>query len=224
MSYLIRRTAEHPSLQGEWDSAIWQSAETGALTHFVRQEVSDHRPRVQFRMLYDNDGLYLIFRVEDRYVRSVVTELNGSVCRDSCTEFFVRPKPEHGYFNFEVNCGGAMLCYYIEDPTVVQGVGFTKSQPLTMEDAALVQIYHSMPAVVDPEITEPTIWFNEIHISRVLLEKYVGPLGELAGQEWQANLYKCADATSHPHWATWSPIQGASFHQPQYFAPLSFEK
>jgi len=172
-------------------------------------------------MLYDAAWVYAIFRVEDRFVRCVETDFNGPVCRDSCTEFFVAPLPGKGYFNFEVNCGGTILCYHVEDPTPTP-TGFRKCTPLTSEEGAQVRVYHSLPAVVEPEITEPVTWLNEIHIPLALLEGCVGPLGDPAGQVWRGNLYKCGDQTSHPHWGTWAPVEGASFHQPQYFAPLAF--
>jgi hypothetical protein len=220
-SYTIKRTAAPPELAGNWDGPIWSRAEIGDISHYLPNS-SDHHPRVQFRLLYDAAGVYLLFRVEDRFVRCVETEFNGPVCRDSCTEFFVAPVAGKGYFNFEVNCGGTMLCYYIEDATRV-GEGFRKSTALTAEDDTQVLRYHSLPAVVDPEMPGPVTWFNEIHIPLALLERYVGPLGDPAGQVWQANLYKCGDETSHPHWGTWAPTEGPSFHQPKYFAPLVLE-
>ncbi len=220
MEYHIQRTLRPSSLHGEWDCAAWSNAAIGEVQYFLPQS-SGHHPRVQFRMLYDDAGVYLIFRVEDRYVRSVITEFNGSVCTDSCTEFFVQPCNNAGYFNFEVNCGGTLLASYIEDPTRDEH-GFKKSRPLTPADAALVRIYHSMPVVVEPEVQEPTVWVNELFIPFALFERYVGPLDAPTGQQWRANFYKCADHTSHPHWATWSPVKELNFHQPQYFAPLFF--
>lgn len=220
-SYSIRRTLVPPALDGNWDGPIWGRAETGLIGHFLPNS-SDHRPLTQFRLLYDADWLYVVFRVEDRHVRCVETEFNGPVCRDSCTEFFVEPRPGRGYLNFEVNCGGTMLCYHVEDPAPTPG-GFRKSEALTPEEGAQVRIYPSLPSVVEPEIAEPVTWLNEIHIPRAVLEGRVGPLGDPSGQVWRANLYKCGDETSHPHWATWAPIEGLSFHVPQFFAPLIFE-
>jgi hypothetical protein len=220
MEYLIHNTAVQPSLQGEWDGAVWRQAMTGHVDQWLPHS-TEHHPATQFRALYDDAWFYLIFRVEDQYVRSVVTEFQGSVCGDSCTEFFVQPKEEAGYLNFEVNCGGTLLVSYIEDPTPAPG-GFTKYRMLAADEGSLVRIYHSMPAVVEPEITEPTAWVNEVHIPFALFEQIVGPLGKLPGQVWRANFYKCGDKTSHPHWGTWAPIEGASFHQPQYFAPIRF--
>ncbi len=221
MQYLVKRTSRAPKLAGQWDGPVWSQAATGQITHYLTNS-SDHHPLTQFRLLYDEAFLYVLFRVADRYVRCVETEFNGQVCRDSCTEFFVEPVAGKGYFNFEVNCGGTMLCYYIEDATPV-GEGFRSSTPLTADEGQQVLRYHSLPRVVEPEITEAVLWFNEIHVPLTLLESYVGPLGNLAGQTWRGNLYKCGDETSHPHWGTWAPIEGFTFHVPQYFAPWHFE-
>ncbi len=133
-SYTVRRTPEPPTLDGDWDSPTWGRSETGLIGHFLPNS-SDHRPLVRFRILYDAAWVYLLFRVEDRFVRCVQTEFNGAVCRDSCTEFFVEPRPDRGYFNFEVNCGGTMLCYHVEDPTPT-ATGFRKRAPLTPKEGA----------------------------------------------------------------------------------------
>ncbi|MDA0991466.1 MAG: carbohydrate-binding family 9-like protein, partial [Verrucomicrobia bacterium] len=44
------------------------------------------------------------------------------------------------------------------------------------------------------------------------------------GVSWRSNLYKCGDATSHPHWLTWSPIDRPKpdFHVPDQFGTLTF--
>ncbi len=222
MEYIVRRAAAKEKLDGNWDGDAWRRAETGEIASF-RPEGSGHRPRVLFRALYDDDGIRVMFRVEDRYVKSLVTEYNGMVCRDSCVEFFVRPLPDKGYFNFETNCGGALLCSYIEDPVRTKD-GFLKFKRLPPEDGAKVGIYHSMPSVVPEEITEPVIWVNELFVPLALLEKYAGPLGPLPGQKWTANFYKCADGTSHPHWASWSPVKALNFHLPDCFGTIVFEK
>ena len=56
------------------------------------------RPRTRSKVLYDDRGIYVLFRVADRYVRCVRTEHQSHVYRDSCVEFFAQPKPGGGYF------------------------------------------------------------------------------------------------------------------------------
>ena len=77
-------------------------------------EIPKFYPVVRAKMMYDRDNLYVIFRVEDRYVRCVTREFNGPVWDDSCVELFFSPDSgaPSKYFNLEINCGGTPLMYY----------------------------------------------------------------------------------------------------------------
>jgi hypothetical protein len=133
----------------------------------------------------------------------------------------VQPKPDKGYFNFEVNAGGALRVSYVEDAIRVNG-GLRKSTPLTADLCDRVQICHSLPAVVDPEIADPVEWTIGICVPVSVLELFVGRIGDCSGQQWRANFNKCADGTSHPHWATWNPVPEKNFHRPQDFGEIIF--
>ena len=85
-------------------------------------------------------------------------------------------------------------------------------------------ISHSMPRTVDGEIAGPTIWSVEYFVPNALLETYAGALGPAAQRKWRGNFFKCADESSHPHWASWNPIgPELNFHVPAYFAPFEFQ-
>lgn len=163
-----------------------------------------------------------MFHVQDRYVRCVRTDYGSEVWKDSCVEFFVQPKLEAGYFNFEFNCGGAFLCSYIVDPTRTPD-GFKKFTKLPAEISRPIQVRTSLPRVVEPEIAEPSEWRLQFFIPFSLLEGFVGRLGEVAGQTWRGNVFKCAEDNSHPHWAAWSPVDEFNFHLPRCFGELRFE-
>lgn len=217
----IRYAPVPPESAGRWDGPVWSLAPLLEIGNF-RPESSAHRPRSQARLLHDNRRMYGIFRVEDRYVRCVTTECQGPVWRDSCVEFFVQPKMEAGYFNFEINCGGTLLCHYkrVPDPGSLQG---SSRVVLLPPESSQVTIFHSLPSVIEPEMENFVTWFVEFSFPLSLLETYVGPLGSPAGQVWRGNLYKCADNTSHPHWASWSPVDELNFHLPRCFGDLFFE-
>ena len=192
--YNVKFAELRPELNGAWDGPQWIQAETLDLICY-RPEGSDHRPKTSVRLLYHTDCIFGIFRVEDRYVHSVRTHYGESVYKDSCVEFFVKPKPDKGYFNFEFNCGGTLLCSYITDPVRTIG-GFRKFTCVPEEDGRLVIVNHSLPNVVDPEIANSVTWTLEFIIPLELLEKYVGVLGNMQGSQWKANFYKCGDETS----------------------------
>jgi hypothetical protein len=216
MEYLVRRAHVTPELQGNWDGAAWRDADVAPITHFHAKS-SAHRPAAQAKMLFDDRGLYLMFHVHDRYVLCRRTRPQESVCKDSCVEAFLQPRGESGYFNFEVNCGGTILLYYIHDFNTRQ------HRELAPELIEKIRIYHSMPAVVPVEIEQPTQWTVEYFVPNEVFEAHVGPLGAARERRWRGNFYKCADESSHPHWASWSPIgEQLTFHDPKYFAPIRF--
>jgi len=218
--WTIARAGRRPELRGLWDGPAWGGVSALPVARF-RPESTAHRPRTECKLLYDDAHLYAHFRVEDHYVRSVGTRFQDPVHLDSCVELFVRPKSNGGYFNFEVNCGGAQAVSYILDPRRVPG-GFVSAVPLGAEAEHAVERFHSMPAVVEPERVGATTWFVEMAIPVALLEAYAGPIGSVAGTAWRANVYKCGDATSHPHWASWAPVPELNFHAPESFGTFLF--
>lgn len=217
--YTVANVTTPPPLDGPFTTSVWAQAEEGRVGNFMPADVA-HQPDTRFRLLHDDANIYVRFEVRDHYVRAVQTEYQGMVCNDSCVEFFVRPRMDRGYFNFEMSAGGTLLLYYIEDATRVPG-GFKKFQPVSEEWGRRVKIWHSLPSVVDPEIAVPTTWGVGYSIPVALIEAYTGPLGKLSRQIWRANFFKCADKTSHPHWATWAPITKLNFHLPECFGELA---
>jgi hypothetical protein len=67
-----------------------------------------------------------------------------------------------------------------------------------------------------------TTWYLEFYVHHALLEKYVGPVDISPGSIWRANLFKCGDQTSHPHWAAWSAVDSNNFHLPHCFGTIEF--
>ncbi len=219
MEHLVRAARPRPRLEDGWDDPAWAAAAPLEIACF-RPEGSDHRPRTRARLAWDDDGLCGLFRVEDRHVRSVHTRFGEPVYQDSCVEIFLQPRPGHGYLNFEMNAGGALLASHITDHRRTPD-GFAAFTRLTEEDGRQVAVRSSLPSVVEPEVNAD--WQLAFSIPKALLEEYVGPLGPLEGQRWRANLYKCGDKTSHPHWASWSPVDALNFHLPHCFGTLRFE-
>lgn len=217
----VLRTSVPPALDASWRAPEWADAEALEVSHFHARS-SDHRPRVHARMLWSEAGLHGIFHVEDRYVIGRHLGYQAPVYQDSCVEFFVQPKPSRGYMNFEMNCCGALLTQYIEDPTRTPE-GFARFTRVPEPLGRRVEIHSTLAGPIEPEIEENLEWTLSFRIPLCVLEAYVGPLGDLAGQVWRANFNKCADRSSHPHWATWAPMgEALEFHAPALFGLLWF--
>jgi hypothetical protein len=222
MLYTIKKTDTLRPPEADWNREDWLRAETLEVSHYPWED-SGHRPRVQCRLLYDRERLGVLFRVEDRYLRAVARRFQDSVCLDSCVEFFVAPLPDSlAYFNFEVNCGGTMLLYRCLSPEE-RAAGMERIR-VTEEDGQTIRVAHSMPDIVEPEITDPTVWTVEYHIPFDLFHKYFEKTPSGPGVRWRGNFYKCGDRTSHPHWGSWAPVhtERPNFHTPEYFHPILF--
>jgi hypothetical protein len=219
--YTVLITKLAPDGQGLWEGSVWRKASVLAVDCF-RPESSSHRPQTICKLLYNQERIFGIFRVEDKYVRCIHTDFQEDVYKDSCVEFFVQPKESGGYFNFEFNCGGALCASYITDPARIAG-RLKEFLPLTSGDERQIRRHASHPKIVEPEIKTKLIWYLEFSIPIVLLEKYVGLLGQIKGQRWRANFYKCGDETSHPHWVSWAPLAARNFHVPENFGNICFE-
>ncbi len=219
--YGIRRAAQPPEFAGGWSEGIWADVQPLEVDHF-HPAGSEHRPITEVKLLFDDGHLYVFFRVQDRYVRAVADGFQGPVWADSCGEAFLQPREAGGYFNFEMNCGATLLLYHIRDPRRTPE-GFADFNPVAAEQAQKMRVYHSLPARVEPEIEEPVEWFLEYSIPMSLFEPYIGERPRPAGERWRGNFYKCGDETSHPHWASWSPIgEELNFHCPEHFGVLEF--
>jgi hypothetical protein len=225
--YIVRRADKLPRASAGFDDPAWSRAEILTISRFhprgTGSRGSGHTPVTQARLLHDGHALGLIFRVDDRYVLARSTAYQSPTHKESCVEFFVRPLPDRGYFNFEFNAIGTLLLWYIEKPRKADG-SFEKYSEVPEDLASTIEVRASLTQPVHDEQPGPLVWTVSARIPVALLETFTGPLGEPSGQIWRANFYKCADETSHPHWGYWADIgDRLDFHQPDRFGEIAFE-
>ena len=204
-----------------FDETFWKAIPALTLEHF-RKEGSGHRPEVRFRLGWrTGDGMYGRFDVLDRYVRAAAVHFQEMVCRDSCVEFFVEPAGGRGYLNFEMNCTGVLLCQHVLDPERTPH-GLKDARFLTESEVADVRIFHTLAGPVTEEIAGPVRYSVGFFLPFSLFREAAGAAFPHAGSVWRANVYKCGDETSHPHWGSWQPVPELNFHLPSAFGVLRF--
>ena len=213
--YTVKRLTRPMKIDANWNKPPWRSTRSLKVNNFIRG-VPAYRPVVEAKMLYDDENVFVIFRVRDKYVRSITTEINGPVWKDAAVEFFFSPDtslPEN-YFNLEVNCGGTALLGYR-----------TSGKKPVDDDVKMIEIAHSLPKTVDPEITDPVTWTVEYRIPFAMLKKYSKVTQPKKGIAWRANFYKIAENNSNPHHITWAVVGGSrpTFHSPKYFGTVLFQ-
>ena len=216
--YMVHPLSRDIDIDAKWDKSIWSQAPSCNLEYFMGHR-PNHIPNVEFKLLYDLESIYIIFKVVDRYVKALSEGYQSSVCQDSCVEFFFTPQQDvgSGYFNLETNCGGTILMYH-------QVARNYCSIELSDDDLDQIQIASSLPKLITEEITQPITWTLEYKLPFSILAKYTEVIKPARGVEWKANFYKCADRSSHPHWLTWSIVDlpKPDFHRPEFFGTLIF--
>ena len=217
--YTVVKLDRPLKIDADWNKEQWKKIKTISIEKHMGG-IPKFQPIVEAKMTYDDSNVFVIFRVKDRFVQSTVQEYNGSVSENSCVEFFFSPDATYPlkYFNLEINAGGTPLIFYISKPWN----DFTK---LDSTDISKIEIAHSLPKKVDPEITDSVTWIIEYRIPIEMLKKYSNVTRPGPGVTWKGNFYKTGSKTSNPNYMTWSFVDHPTpnFHLPQFFGTLKFQ-
>jgi len=218
-TYSAFRNRQPLEINAAWEKWPWTDVLPLMLDEFMGPRPA-HFPRAEVKLAHDEAAVYVIFRVEDRYVCARKQSYQERVCEDSCVEFFFTPGEDisQGYFNLEVSCGGIAFFHHQKE----RGV---EDLEVARADFRAVELAHTLSAPIHPEIAEPLAWVVEYRLPFDLLASYAPLTAPAPGVTWRANFYKCADACSHPHWLTWAPVDWPEpdFHRPEFFGELVFE-
>lgn len=216
--YEVQRLRGPMKIDAAWSKKEWKNI-AGVEIRNHMGTFPEFFPEVKSKMMYDNENLYLIFHVNDRYVRCLTNVTNGPVWEDSTVEFFFSPDtrfPER-YFNLEINCGGTPLMHYNLIPR-------KNAMDIDLSDLQAIEIAHTLPQIIAQEIIDPVEWSVEYRIPLEILRKYSEVTGPACGTEWKANFYKIAENNSNPHYLTWTHVDNPKpdFHLPRFFGRLKF--
>lgn len=240
--YVVNYARIKPDFKGDWaaywNSPAWRQANTASVDEWSSHSTAT-RPKARVKVLYDESGIRLLWKVEDTYVVATHANLQGRVSRDSCVEFFVEPDKALGYTSFEINAGGTYLWKMhrpaddADDVRVKYPPAYKAPEAPTTDSLKLIQIRHSMPASpIFPPVERPTTWYIESFIPiEALGAIFPIKVGDLPGAQWRCNFFKVIGSAEdpavlrHKHYGSWKSIGPVlNFHQPAKFGDLYFEK
>ncbi|MGC9332482.1 MAG: carbohydrate-binding family 9-like protein [Bacteroidales bacterium] len=98
--------AKHTILiDGKLQEKDWQNTEVRTLDYFYRIEQPQDEQQTKFRMLWDENNLYVFFECEDAYITAREKNRDGKPYLDDCAEIFLIPAPDslNMHYGFEVN-------------------------------------------------------------------------------------------------------------------------
>ncbi len=175
-----------------------------------------YRPEVKFRIAHSNNQIWLKYYVNEQNILADRTEVNGSVSRDSCVEFFFDPLGDGSYYNFEFNCIGTPHLAYGPDRHTREFVNPKKIE-------RLIEIKSSLGSRPFKEKGGGHQWEMTIVLPAEILTSHKDI--KLKGLTSRSNFYKCGDDTSQKHYLSWNPVgtERPDFHRPEFFGTLIFE-
>lgn len=237
--YVVKYARIKPQFNGDWEAywngPAWSQANTISVDEWSTHSTAT-RPKARARVLYDESGIRLLWRVEDTFVAAVHTQTNGMVSRDSCVEWFIEPDKAMGYTSLEINAGGTYLWKVhrpVGDVTLHYPPFYWSPESPSADTLKLIQVRHSMPASpIYPPIERPTTWYIEAFIPIEALGA-IFPIKpeDLPGAHWRCNFFKVIGSArnmlivAHKHYGSWKPIGPVlNFHQPAKFGDLYFEE
>lgn len=175
------------------------------ITDYV--DMNGYCPRVDFNVVYDEQGFHVHFDVYEKNPRREEKENFGNIWHDSCVEWFVIFDSEHceRYFNFEVNANAKTIFAFR-----LSGTDYVQA---TEEDAKSLGI--------KTEILDDR-WTVDYTVPFSLIKKYIPDYEFKPGMILPSNVYKCGDETDFPHFGCWKMVdrEKPNFHKPEYFGKM----
>ncbi len=172
-------------------------------------------PDVEVQIAYNDNELFLQYKVNEQSVKAEQGANNGKVWTDSCVEFFLSPDRNDIYYNLEMNCIGTALLGFRKkgDPT----------EHASDEVINSIRRISTLGNTTFHEKKEQTQWKITVAIPWKVFFKH--NLMPVKGKKMRGNFYKCGDELSVPHFVSWTKIdtEKPAFHTPDFFGGLEFE-
>ncbi|APD06924.1 hypothetical protein UJ101_01405 [Flavobacteriaceae bacterium UJ101] len=207
--YAVTKIKDHMSFDEAFNSL-------DSVPYFKINEVNwsayPYKPNVNGKLAWNTKGLFLEFQVEENQLKAEQVAFMGPVHRDSCVEFFVSIDNKH-YYNFEFNAIGARYVNF-------RSIETREKKPFSKKVLEQIQVKSSEKLFTKVDRKKAkwklNVWIPfSFFIEKNIPQKII-----------KANFYKCGDGLEIPHYLSWNAIQTKkpSFHEPDFFGELSFEK
>ncbi len=173
-------------------------------------EAFPYQPLSTFTMAHNGSHMFIDFFTRCNFLRAENYLPQSPVSQDSCVEFFVEPLPGGDYWNFEFNCIGTICASHRrERPNPTR---------LTPDELSRIHVYPSCGTRPFCELEGLFSW----NLLVVIPLDLIGVQFEGKPLRMRANFYKCASATSMPHYLSWNPIhtEKPDFHRPEFFGEI----
>lgn len=176
---------------------------------------NDSYPTVSFKWAHDGENLFIQFKVKEDEVRAVAKGNNSAVWEDSCVEFFISFDDSGFYYNLEQSCIGEVLLGYRKNRNEVEHA-----------PDEVINAIKRLPSLGGYNFDLKQGEFEWTLLSVIPVSTFwKSDIKTLDGLKAKANLYKCGDKLTTPHYLSWNPveIENPDFHRVDFFRKITFE-
>jgi|TARA_B110000114_G_scaffold163267_1_gene181938 hypothetical protein len=107
--FKVSKASEAVLIDGEMNEKIWKKTEARKLDYFYKVDAPDDAQQTVFRMLWDEEYLYVFFQMKDKFLTVRETQRDGAPYLDDCAEIFFITVPDSldTHFGYELNLNKA---------------------------------------------------------------------------------------------------------------------
>jgi hypothetical protein len=107
--FRVSKASEVILVDGKMNEEIWNKTEARKLNYFYNTDQPDDAQQTIFRMLWDDQHLYVFFQMKDKFLTVRETQRDGAPYLDDCAEIFLITAPVSldTHFGYELNLNKA---------------------------------------------------------------------------------------------------------------------
>ena len=235
LQYTVLKTSGKIVIDGKDDEKDWSKAPwTEQFTDIVNGTEIDSERKVQCKMLWDDDFLYLFARLQESNLWASLTEHDDRVYQDNAFEMFIDPDGStFNYFEFQINANGAVWDLFMPKPYRNGGKNLTSWDIHGLKKAVQLNGTINNPADTDKSWSiELAIPFKSVNMSgdghpgigiiwRMNFSRVQWDLDTLNGHYLRKE-DKASGKLLPEHYAVWSPQGIINLHYPERWGYVQF--
>ncbi|WP_010135244.1 carbohydrate-binding family 9-like protein [Ochrovirga pacifica] len=222
--YKVHKVKQAPVIDGVIDLKEWEHAETVSFDYYYLTENEQEQQPTQYRMLWDDENIYVSFQMEDRFINAKETQRDGAPYLDDCVELFLIPSPSAAdvHICFEINPNKA-----VNDLVYVNNFHNGKNAPIRSFDPEIT-VEVSIQGTVNNNKDLDKGWALEMAIPVKTFRGIASQYPVAKGSQWAFLALKQmrdVDAIGRRMMSTLFPVENIKekdVHQPNMFGLLMF--
>ena len=224
-SYVARRIAKGPKLDGKLDDAVWaQAPTTGPFTNTLNGAATEQK--TEAKLLWDNKFLYVAFENQDSDIWGSLTKRDDKLWTQEADELMIDADGNgKTYVELQVAPNGTIFDTYLPSYRKYEDTLDPKKKPYSWNSKMQAKV--AVDGTLNKREDKDKGWTVEMAIPledvKGLDTAQVLKLPPAVGDKWRINMFRMDMPQGKPQQASgWSPPMVGDFHALDKFGDLVF--